>query len=155
MRSDSCKDRTVRQAVQEDRQQLVDLLVHCFSDTEAFTQYYFDWYFPHNRVWVCEEDGRILGQLHENEYDINICGVQARLPYIVGVGTDRDFRHQGIMRSLLIRSFKEAAGKELPFVYLMPADERIYKPFGFAYIYAQAVQEQKAVHQGNPEAAVG
>ena len=149
MKSDSYKKRLVRQAVPEDRIQLEDLWIRCFGDTEAFTKYYFDWYFPQNRVWVCEEEGRILGQLHENPYDLSVFGEQARLPYIVGVSTEEHFRHQGIMRSMLMQSLKEAAANELPFVYLMPADEAIYLPFGFAYIYAQDVQKLAAVHPGD------
>ncbi len=148
MRSDSYKQRLVRQAVPEDRPQLENLWIRCFGDTEAFIKYYFDWYFPQNRVWVCEEEGRILGQLHENSYDLSVLGEQARLPYIVGVSTDEAYRHQGIMSSILMRSLREAAEKELPFVYLMPADEAIYLPFGFAYVYAQDVQNQTAVCPG-------
>lgn len=151
MKSDSCK-RIVRQAVPEDRQQLEDLWIRCFGDTEAFTKYYFDWYFPHNRVWVCEEDGRILGQLHENEYDMTVFEEQARLPYIVGVSTEKSCRHQGIMRSLLMQTLTDAAGRGLPFVYLMPADEAIYRPFGFAYIYAQDLVKHKAICPGNANA---
>lgn len=152
MKSDSYKKRLVRQAVPEDRIQLEDLWIRCFGDTEAFTKYYFDWYFPQNRVWVCEEEGRILGQLHENPYDLSVFGEKARLPYIVGVSTEEHFRHQGIMRSMLMQSLKEAAANELPFVYLMPADEAIYLPFGFAYIYAQDVQKLAAVRPDSTDA---
>ena len=152
MRSDNYK-RSVRLAFPEDRPQLEDLWVRCFGDTEAFTRYYFDWYFPHNRVRVCEEEGRILGQLHENDYDMTIFGEQARLPYIVGVSTDKSCRHQGIMRSLLMQTLTDAARRKLPFVYLMPADEAIYRPFGFAYIYDQDVVKNQAIRPGNAEAA--
>ncbi len=153
MKSDNYKKRQVRLAVPEDRPQLEDLWIRCFGDTEAFTKYYFDWYFPQNSVWVCEEDGRILGQLHENSYDLTVFEAPARLPYIVGVSTEKDFRHQGIMRSLLMQSLQEAAEKELPFVYLMPADEAIYLPFGFAYIYAQDVRKIMAGTRGGSNAA--
>ena len=152
MRSDSYKERRVRLTGADDRPQLEDLWKRCFGDTESFTKYYFDWYFLHNRVLVCEEDGRILGQLHENEYDFSLYGQQVRLPYIVGVSTDAAVRGQGIMRSLLNRSLRDAADRELPFVYLMPADEAIYKPFGFAYMYAQDIWKRKAIRLGDPRA---
>ena len=96
MRSDSCKERGIRLARVDDRPQLENLWKRCFGDTDAFTRYYFDWYFPHNRVLLCEEEGRILGQLHENEYDFSLYGQQARLPYIVGVSTEAEVRGQGL-----------------------------------------------------------
>ena len=127
----------VRRAGLRDIPQLYRLWQGCFGDSDSFTDYYFDTYFPENEVWVVEKKGRITAQLHENLYELK-AGIR-RIPgvYIVGVSTDKSQRHQGQMSALLARVFREQREKKLPFLYLMPADEAIYLPSQFAYIYAQ------------------
>ena len=55
--------------------------------------------------------------------------------YIVAVSTAPEYRHQGMMRALLAESLKELERRGMPFVFLMPAKEAIYRPFGFRYFY--------------------
>ncbi len=139
----------VRRAGLRDIPQLYRLWQGCFGDSDSFTDYYFDTYFPENEVWVVEKKGRITAQLHENLYELK-AGIR-RIPgvYIVGVSTDKSQRHQGQMSALLARVFREQREKKLPFLYLMPADEAIYLPSQFAYIYAQHVFETRAAAEEN------
>ena len=137
MRSDRNNNDILRTAGEADRPRLMKLWQDCFADSDRFTGYYFDTYFKENKVWVCCRDGRIIAQLHENPYELQAGG--RRLPgiYIVGVSTDADHRHSGAMTELLSEVFTEQLEDQQPFVYLMPADESIYLPFQFAYIYSQ------------------
>ena len=131
----------VRAGQPADREPLYRLWQECFHDSDAFTDFYFDIYCPWNRVLLLEHEGVIRAMLHLNPYKQWVRGQLVDSWYIVGVATDEDFRHRGAMTALLRQTFREAADREMPFVYLMPADEAIYRPFQFAYIYAQRVEK--------------
>lgn len=55
--------------------------------------------------------------------------------YIVGVATDRDFRHQGFMDCILKYALNDMYKDGLPFTFLIPADPAIYSSYGFRYFY--------------------
>lgn len=107
------------------------------EDSKAFDDYYFTEKMKDNRVLVLEEDGRIVSMLHQNPYRIRVREQVWRSDYIVGVATAQDRRHRGYMRQLLNRMMMEMREEEMPFTFLMPADEAIYRPFGFVYIFDQ------------------
>lgn len=107
------------------------------EDSREFGDYYFAEKMKDNRVLVREEEGRIVSMLHQNPYKVNVRGRVWRIDYIVGVATAEDKRHRGYMRQLLSRMMKEMWEEQMPFCFLMPADEAIYRPFGFAYIFDQ------------------
>ena len=60
---------------------------------------------------------------------------------IVGVATDEEYRRQGVMRELLVKTFQELRSRGELFTYLMPADENYYLPFDFRFGMAQVEQE--------------
>lgn len=107
------------------------------EDSRQFDDYYFMEKMKDNRVLVLEEDGRIVSMLHQNPYRIRVRGQVWRSDYIVGVATAEDRRHRGYMRQLLNHMMEEMWSEQMPFCFLMPADEAIYRPFGFVYIYDQ------------------
>lgn len=107
------------------------------EDSRQFDDYYFMEKMKDNRVLVLEEDGRIVSMLHQNPYRIRVRGQVWRSDYIVGVATAEDRRHRGYMRQLLNHMMGEMWSEQMPFCFLMPADEAIYRPFGFVYIYDQ------------------
>ena len=57
--------------------------------------------------------------------------------YIVGVSTLPEFRHRGLMRTLLYEAMREGAARKDPFIFLMPANEPVYLPFDFRTVYLQ------------------
>lgn len=107
------------------------------EDSKEFDDYYFLEKMKDNRVLVKEIDGAIASMLHQNPYEVMLRDKKAKVDYIVGVATDRLKRKQGHMRALLCRMLEEMYGEGMPFCFLMPADERIYLPFDFAYIFDQ------------------
>lgn len=107
------------------------------EDSREFGDYYFAEKMKDNRVLVREEEGRIVSMLHQNPYEIYVRGQVWRSDYIVGVATAGDKRHRGYMRQLLSRMMEEMWEEQMPFCFLMPADEAIYRPFGFVYIFDQ------------------
>lgn len=111
------------------------------EDSRQFDDYYFAEKMKDNRVLVLEEGGRIVSMLHQNPYRIRVREQVWQSDYIVGVATARDRRHRGYMRQLLNHMLGEMWSEQMPFSFLMPADEAIYRPFGFTYIYDQPCWE--------------
>lgn len=107
------------------------------EDSRQFDDYYFAEKMKDNRVLVLEEEGRIVSMLHQNPYRIRVREQVWQSDYIVGVATAKDRRHRGYMRQLLNHMMEEMWSEQMPFCFLMPADEAIYRPFGFVFIYDQ------------------
>lgn len=141
MKSDKSNS-TVRYADVKDTDALYKLWKECFHDTDAFMAYYFDYYLRDNRVLVLEQENQLKSMIHLNPYTLSVCGKNIDSLYVVGVATDADFRHRGAMTQLLQRTFSDCHAQRIPLIYLMPADEAIYTPFQFAYMYSQYVEKK-------------
>lgn len=118
------------------------------EDSQEFSDYYFHKKIKNSRVLVLTEEtpgkdqtavlsDSIASMLHRNPYSLAVRGSLWNIDYIVGVATRRDRRHQGYMRRLLLRMMADMRKEQMPFCFLMPADEAIYRPFGFTYIFRQ------------------
>ena len=107
------------------------LYEQAFSDPEAFVAYYYREKCADNKMVVLEEDGKILSMVHLNPYTVSICGKEAPSYYLVAVATDKDHRRKGYMAQVLEAAFAEMEREKVPFCFLLPVDEAIYRPFGF------------------------
>lgn len=142
---------------QDEKKQLYELWQECFGDSKQYTDFYFKWYVDHNKILTLYEENVsvsmlennkqmnqkpekqvLTAMLHLNPYPLMLRESEIQANYIVGVATKHEYRKQGRMRKLLIKAMKEMYQKEEQFTYLMPADEKIYKPYGFRYIYKQS-----------------
>lgn len=113
------------------------LWTNCFGDSETYMDYYFDEKCKDNHIFIDVEENHVVSMVHLNPYQLKWQGKEIKSYYIVGVATDEKFRKQGRMRELLEQSFVKMQTEQLPFTFLMPADKRIYEPFGFRTIYTQ------------------
>ena len=107
------------------------------EDTKEFLDYYYSAKVAENEIYVIEEDDRIVSMLHLNPYQMRVKEQIYQTHYIVAVATDVKYRRRGYMAALLNHVMKIMQERGEPFTFLMPASEAIYKPFGFAFIYAQ------------------
>ena len=107
------------------------------EDTQLFLDYYYSEKTKENEIYVIEMDDKIVSMVHLNPYQMRIGEQVYMIHYIVAVATDSKYRKQGLMRQLLTHVMKVMEERGEPFTFLMPADEAIYKPFGFQYIYHQ------------------
>lgn len=107
------------------------------EDSKAFTDYYFAEKIKDNQILVLENDGRIDAMLQRNPYTMQVKDEQWAVDYLVGVATRKECRHRGYMRKLLGKMMADMKKEHMPFCFLMPADEAIYRPFGFTFIYDQ------------------
>jgi predicted N-acetyltransferase YhbS len=107
------------------------------EDSQAFTDYYFQNKAVLNTTFVCLLDDKIVSMVHLTPYQIMIGGKEVPTYYIVGVATQKEHRHRGLMAALLQEAFDYAKKTDCPFVFLMPANPAIYEPFGFSYVYSR------------------
>lgn len=123
----------------EEKQKCRDLWEEAFpEDSKEFDDYYFDKKLRDNRILAAvEPDGYVQSMIQLNPYKLNVRGLEWQADYLVGVSTRKDRRHQGFMRRLLQKMMEDMRKEQVPFCFLMPADEAIYRPFGFTYIYRQ------------------
>ena len=131
-------DRKVRKLQVEEHIRTRKLWEEVFiEDTPEFLDYYYSTKIKNNEIYVIEEDGEIVSMLHLNPYEMRIGDKLFQTHYIVAVATKESYRKQGLMRMLLNHVMQMMADRGEPFTFLMPADEAIYKPFGFEFIYEQ------------------
>lgn len=107
------------------------------EDSASFDDYYFTEKLKENRILVLEEGGEIASMLHQNPYQIHVRELVWNCDYLVGVATRIKSRKRGMMRQLLHHMMQEMWQEQMPFCFLMPASEAIYRPFGFTYIFDQ------------------
>lgn len=122
----------------EEKPQSRELWEEAFpEDSRSFDDYYYQEKIKDNRILAACEDGRIQAMVQMNPYLVQAGNRRWRVDYLVGVATSREKRHQGYMRRLLMRMMEDMREEEMPFCFLMPAAEAIYRPFGFTYIFRQ------------------
>lgn len=109
------------------------------EDSAQFLDYYDACVAPQNRIYAEEADGRVVAMLHRNPYRVHAGETQADVSYLVAVATRREYRRQGRMARLLQRALADSCRDGEPFVYLMPASEKIYLPHGFRTVGYQSV----------------
>lgn len=109
------------------------------EDSEAFLDYYDRWKTEENQCYGIFEEDRLVSMLELNPYRLMVLGHEVESRYIIAVATRPEYRHQGLMKRLLKKSLEDMRTEGLPFLYLMPAAEAIYDPFGFRFIYAANV----------------
>ena len=127
----------IRYLEAEEKERTRDLWREAFRDSETFIDYYYKEKMKDNRVLVCEEDGKIVSMLHRNPYRIYMRGAEKTCDYIVGVATDVNERNKGHMRGLILSVLRDMQEERMPFTFLMPARESLYRPYDFRYIFDQ------------------
>lgn len=102
-----------------------------FDDSGEYISFYFSDRWKESTTIIYGEES----MLHLNPYRMQLFGREKTIYYIVGVCTDKAYRHRGYMDALLRESFRYIYENDAPFVYLMPADEKIYLPYDFTNVY--------------------
>lgn len=124
------------------KQRVYEMWQENFHDPVPYADFYFQEVYGKNEVLLNqEEDATVKGMLHLNPYTLHVEGQPTEAKYIVGVATDEEYRRQGVMRELLVKTFQTLRDRGELFTYLMPADENYYLPFDFRFGMAQIEQE--------------
>lgn len=123
----------------KDIEQLKSLWKSLFGDTEAFISLFFHEAVREENICVLEEKGRILSALYMLPYPFRIWNQEVTASYISGAGTLPEAQGRGLMRRLLIDSFKEMERRQIPLSILIPAEPWLYgfyEKSGYATVFA-------------------
>lgn len=111
---------------------------HVFvEDTGQFLDYYYTVKTKDNEIYVIEKEDEICSMIQLNPYSMRINDSEFLTHYIIAVATEERFRRKGFMGALLRTTLKKMYDRGEPFTFLMPAAEKIYRPYDFRYIYRQ------------------
>lgn len=113
-----------------------------WEDSREFTDYYYENKVHGNIGYVIGEEP-YEAMMFRTPYNLQIGKNLREISYLVGVATRIEYRHRGFMKRLLQQSFEDMYREKNPFTFLMPADPKIYEPFGFKYIYESFVWKLK------------
>ncbi|HNP92037.1 GNAT family N-acetyltransferase [Macellibacteroides fermentans] len=123
----------------KDIEQLKSLWKSLFGDTEAFISLFFHEVVREENIRVLEEKGRILSALYMLPYPFRIWNQEVTASYISGAGTLPEAQGRGLMRRLLIDSFKEMERRQIPLSILIPAEPWLYgfyEKSGYVTVFA-------------------
>ena len=112
------------------------------EDGPVFTDYYYRTRARENEIYAALEDGQIRSMIHVNPVKASCCGSIRTIPYLVAVATQEEYRHRGLMVALLKLVLDDLTDAAVPFVFLMPANEAIYTPFGFRSFWPWRTEEE-------------
>ncbi|MCR5716377.1 MAG: GNAT family N-acetyltransferase, partial [Lachnospiraceae bacterium] len=119
----------------EEKLETKDLYIRTFSeDPAAYVEHYYAERCRDNLIVIARDQSEILSMLHLNPYTLSVCGKTVQTYMIAAVATDLEHRHEGLMREVFKAALKELRMQKVPFVYLLPVDERIYEWLGFQTI---------------------
>lgn len=128
----------IRRLAPEEHGKTKALYEEVFSeDKGSFSNYYYEWKTRDNVIYAAEDEEGIHSMVQLNPFTVWQDGELRRLRYIVAVATEKEYRHRGLMRSLLTKAMEEMEREGEPFTFLMPASEAIYLPLGFRYFSGQ------------------
>ncbi len=135
------------------------------EDSRGFLDYYDRWKYPENECFGIFDGDRLVSMAQFNPYKLRIrTGAPAfrtvESRYVIAVATREEYRHRGMMAALLKEGLGRMREKGMPFVFLMPAAEAIYRPFGFRYFYescggALAFESSARAENGTDEKGAG
>lgn len=122
------------------------------EDSGRFLDYYDRWKYTANECYGIYDGDKLVSMVQLNPYNMQVGGYgPIAVNYIIAVATRKEYRHRGMMAALLKESLGQMRKKRMPFVFLMPAAEAIYHPFGFRYFYESSVGTLKlcTAQEGN------
>lgn len=125
------------------------------EDSLSFLNYYDAVKVPENGIVIRHENGLPAAMVQWNPVTLSVRGQEIPSAYLVGVATVPERRHRGLMAGLLSEGLRDLAAAGIPLVYLMPADPRIYTPFGFRYVYDRTVYRSACLNPGERPAFGG
>lgn len=112
-----------------------------FDDTDKYVDFYFKEKAKKSIVYSKYTDKELVSMAFFTPYKMVYKGTECICPYIVGVATHPDYRHQGCMRMILEQGLLDWKLRGASMAFLSPADEAIYEPFGFQGSYYRRVME--------------
>lgn len=99
----------------------------CFAEEdERFVDFYFEKRYNEEDNIFIERDNKVVSALQLISYPFSYYGKTIGCAYISGACTDPDYRSQGIMNELILKSLKKAKNNGACFASLIPASESLF-----------------------------
>lgn len=99
----------------------------CFSEEDKrFVDLYFKMRYNDEDNIFIEREGKVVSALQLISYPFSYYGKTIGCAYISGACTDPDYRSQGLMNELILKSLKKAKNNGACFAALIPASESLF-----------------------------
>ncbi|MBQ8222881.1 MAG: GNAT family N-acetyltransferase [Bacteroidales bacterium] len=99
----------------------------CFSEEDKrFVDFYFEKRYNEEDNVFIEKDGKVVSALQLISYPFSYYGKTIGCSYISGACTDPEYRSQGLMNDLIIKSLNKAKSNGACFAALIPASESLF-----------------------------
>ncbi|WP_298648661.1 GNAT family N-acetyltransferase [uncultured Proteiniphilum sp.] len=126
------------------RQQVWKMWKTVFDDPDDYMEIYFRHKYRDENSLLYLEEEHVVASLQMLPYRFTFCGREIPVLYLSGVSTLPGYRKKGYMRQLLVKSFEEAARKDVPLMLLVPQEEwllKFYDRYGFAQTFDDGTEE--------------
>lgn len=120
------------------QKRLMEIWKICFGDSDEFIRFFFQAKYREDQVLFREENGKIITALHMLPYSMTWQNTVIPVSYIAGACTLPDMRDRGLMKNLLLASFKHMREKHVPATVLIPAEKWLfdyYAQSGYASVF--------------------
>ena len=109
------------------KEQVSILWDKCFSEEDKrFVDLYFERRYNDEDNIFIEREGKVVSALQLISYPFSYYGKTIGCAYISGACTDPDYRSQGLMNELILKSLKKAKNNGACFAALIPASESLF-----------------------------
>ena len=99
----------------------------CFSEEDKrFVDLYFEKRYTEQDNIFIEKDGKVVSALQLISYPFSYYGKTIGCAYLSGCCTEPDYRSQGLMNDLIIKSLNQAKNNGACFAALIPASESLF-----------------------------
>ena len=99
----------------------------CFSEEDKkFVDYYFEKRYNEEDNIFIERDGKVVSAMQLISYPFSYYGKTIGCTYLSGCCTDPEYRSQGLMKDLIIKSLNRAKNNGACFAALIPASESLF-----------------------------
>lgn len=99
----------------------------CFSEEDKrFVDFYFEKRYNENDNIFIEKDGKVVSALQLISYPFSYYGKTIGCAYLSGCCTDPEYRSQGLMNDVIIKSLNQAKNNGACFAALIPASESLF-----------------------------
>lgn len=132
----------IRLSVKEDYEGLVKLWLEAFGDSEEAIRMFLDSRFVPENTVVSEDNGRIVSMLFLLEGGMKINNKLFHSYYLYAAATAKSHRGRGIMANLLAYASEVAQSRDIDFICLKPAEQRLYDyyaRFGYKTVFASKI----------------
>lgn len=117
----------------EEMWQVRELYDKAFNDTREFTDYLFGNIVPDRDTEIIAGfiDGKLISMMFLRKKKLLSGGQRVKSCLIYGTATDEAYRRRGYMSELMECALSYCGSVDIPFVYLIPVNQKIYEGMGF------------------------